>query len=55
VPSIRDDSAGGADPGRGSGLAGLGDRGEALGGSLEVGSPPGAGTLLVVLLSLRLR
>jgi len=39
--SIRDDSAGGADPARGSGLIGLRDRAEARGGSLEVSSPPG--------------
>jgi signal transduction histidine kinase len=53
--SIRDDGAGGADPARGSGLTGLRDRAEALGGSLEVSSPPGAGTLIVARLPLRLR
>ena len=53
--SIRDDGVGGADPARGSGLIGLRDRAEALGGSLEVSSPPGAGTLIVVQLPLRLR
>ena len=53
--SIRDDGVGGADPARGSGLIGLRDRAEALGGSLEVSSPPGAGTLMVVQLPLRLR
>jgi signal transduction histidine kinase len=52
--SIRDDGVGGADPSRGSGLIGLRDRAEALGGSLEVNSPPGAGTLMVVQLPLRL-
>ena len=52
--SIRDDGAGGADPARGSGLIGLRDRAEALGGSLEVSSPPGEGTLILVLLPLRL-
>jgi signal transduction histidine kinase len=46
--SIRDDGVGGADPGRGSGLIGLRDRAEALGGSIEVNSPPGEGTLIVV-------
>jgi signal transduction histidine kinase len=40
----RDDGTGGADPGRGSGLAGLKDRIEALGGTLAVHSPPGHGT-----------
>ena len=52
--SIRDDGAGGADPARGSGLIGLRDRVEALGGSLEVSSPPGEGTLILVQLPLRL-
>jgi signal transduction histidine kinase len=41
--SVRDDGVGGADP-RGSGLAGLRERAEALGGTLELTSPPGAGT-----------
>jgi signal transduction histidine kinase len=36
--SIRDDGVGGADPARGSGLIGLRDRAEALGGSLKVSS-----------------
>ena len=53
--SIRDDGAGGADPARGSGLIGLRDRVEALGGSLEVSSPPGEGTLILVQLPVRLR
>jgi len=53
--SIRDDGAGGADPARGSGLIGLRDRAEALGGSLEVSSPPGEGTLMLVQLPLRLQ
>jgi signal transduction histidine kinase len=42
--SIRDDGVGGADPARGSGLAGLTDRVEALGGSIRLHSAPGAGT-----------
>ena len=42
--SIRDDGAGGADARRGSGLGGLTDRVEALGGTLRVESRPGAGT-----------
>jgi signal transduction histidine kinase len=43
---VRDDGAGGADPLRGSGLTGLKDRVEALGGTFSVHSPPGAGTTL---------
>lgn len=45
---ISDDGVGGADPDRGSGLVGLTDRVEALGGSIEVDSPPGGGTTLRV-------
>jgi signal transduction histidine kinase len=44
--SIRDDGVGGADPDRGSGLVGLRDRVEALGGTIETTSPPGQGTCL---------
>jgi signal transduction histidine kinase len=44
---VRDDGSGGADPGHGSGLRGLADRLEALGGRLELHSPPGAGTALI--------
>jgi signal transduction histidine kinase len=43
---VRDDGVGGADPARGSGLRGLADRLQALGGTLEVDSPPGRGTEL---------
>jgi signal transduction histidine kinase len=46
--TIRDDGVGGADPGRGSGLIGLRDRIEALGGKIEVASPTGSGTSLFV-------
>jgi signal transduction histidine kinase len=46
--SIRDDGVGGADAGRGSGLTGLTDRVEALGGELAIASPPGGGTSLRV-------
>ena len=46
--AIRDDGIGGADPARGSGLTGLGDRVEALGGTLEVTSPAGGGTTLLI-------
>lgn len=52
--SICDDGVGGADPARGSGLIGLRDRVEALGGSIEVSSPRGDGTLILVQLPLRL-
>jgi signal transduction histidine kinase len=45
--AIRDDGIGGADPGQGSGLVGLSDRIEALGGTLEVTSPTNGTTLLV--------
>ena len=43
---VRDDGAGGANPTRGSGLRGLRDRVEALGGSFTLTSPPGAGTVV---------
>jgi signal transduction histidine kinase len=45
--TVRDDGVGGADPDRGSGLTGLRDRVEALGGQLEITSAPGEGTVLV--------
>jgi signal transduction histidine kinase len=45
--SVRDDGIGGASLEKGSGLRGLADRVEALGGRLSVESPPGEGTLLV--------
>jgi signal transduction histidine kinase len=43
---IADDGVGGADAAGGSGLHGLADRVEALGGCLRVTSPPGAGTVI---------
>ena len=46
--SISDDGVGGADPTRGSGLVGLKDRVEAIGGTLTVQSRPGQGTRLVI-------
>jgi PAS domain S-box-containing protein len=52
--SIRDDGVGGANPARGSGLIGLRDRVEALGGSVELNSPPGQGTHITVLFPLDL-
>jgi signal transduction histidine kinase len=45
--AIRDDGVGGADPAHGSGLVGLRDRVEALGGTLEIASTPGLGTSLL--------
>lgn len=48
--SIRDDGIGGADPRHGSGLIGLGDRVEALGGKFTITSQPGSGTSLLVTL-----
>jgi signal transduction histidine kinase len=44
--TVRDDGIGGADSGRGSGLVGLRDRVEALGGTLAIDSVSGAGTSL---------
>jgi signal transduction histidine kinase len=44
---IRDDGVGGADPARGTGLAGLADRVESLGGTFRVVSQAGEGTRVV--------
>jgi signal transduction histidine kinase len=44
--TVRDDGVGGADPTAGSGLRGLAARVEALGGRLDVNSPPELGTLI---------
>jgi signal transduction histidine kinase len=49
---VSDDGAGGADPAGGSGLRGLVDRVEALGGRLGIDSPPGRGTRLTAELPL---
>jgi PAS domain S-box-containing protein len=43
---VADDGVGGADQRGGSGVRGLGDRVEALGGTLELDSPAGVGTTL---------
>ena len=43
---VRDDGVGGTDPTAGTGLRGLADRVSALGGTLEIESPPGEGTVL---------
>jgi signal transduction histidine kinase len=53
--TVRDDGVGGADPARGSGLTGLGDRVEALGGRISMTSPPGHGTTIAVTLPIRAR
>jgi signal transduction histidine kinase len=50
--SVRDDGIGGADPTGGSGLVGLRDRVEALGGALSVRSRRGEGTSLDIELPL---
>ena len=46
IVEVRDDGGGGVDPARGSGLRGLADRVSALGGTLEIESPVGAGTTI---------
>jgi signal transduction histidine kinase len=51
--TIDDDGVGGADPVQGSGLIGLADRVEALGGTIAIASPPGEGTSLCIELPLR--
>jgi signal transduction histidine kinase len=50
--TVRDDGAGGAEPARGSGLLGLRDRAEAIGGTLSLESPPNLGTSLIAELPL---
>jgi signal transduction histidine kinase len=46
--TVRDDGIGGADPAQGSGLTGLRDRIEAVGGTLDVTSPAGGGTTVLI-------
>jgi signal transduction histidine kinase len=53
VVEVHDDGRGGANLGGGSGLRGLADRVEALGGHLDVRSPLGAGTVVRAQLPLR--
>ena len=53
--SIRDDGIGGADLTRGSGLIGLTDRVEALGGRVQISSVAGSGTSLVATIPIRNR
>jgi signal transduction histidine kinase len=52
--SIRDDGIGGADPARGSGLVGLVDRVQALGGTIDISSVRGDGTHITATLPLDL-
>jgi signal transduction histidine kinase len=53
--TVADDGRGGADPDSGTGLRGLADRVDALGGALEIHSPPGAGTRITARLPLAQR
>jgi signal transduction histidine kinase len=53
--SIRDDGIGGADVANGSGLTGLTNRVESLGGHLEISSKAGSGTSLLVDIPLEVR
>jgi len=45
---VSDDGVGGADPARGTGLAGLAKRAASVDGTFEIASPPGGPTLLTV-------
>jgi signal transduction histidine kinase len=49
---VRDDGVGGADAARGSGLTALMDRVEAVGGRMEISSPAGSGTTVLVTIPL---
>jgi len=51
--AIHDDGVGGADPGRGTGLTGLRDRIEALGGTIKIASGRGRGTSVLATFPLR--
>jgi signal transduction histidine kinase len=53
VVVVADDGVGGADPSSGSGLDGLRDRIELLGGEFSIDSPPGQGTRIVAAIPLR--
>jgi signal transduction histidine kinase len=52
---ITDDGVGGADSGKGSGLIGLVDRVDALGGQMRITSPAGNGTSLLVRIPINVR
>jgi signal transduction histidine kinase len=45
---VSDDGVGGADPARGTGLAGLAQRAASVDGTFEIASPPGGPTLITV-------
>ena len=45
---VSDDGVGGADPARGTGLAGLAKRAASVDGTFEIASPPGGPTLITV-------
>jgi signal transduction histidine kinase len=51
--AVSDDGQGGADAAGGSGLTGLVDRVEAIGGTIQIDSPPGLGTALHVKLPVK--
>lgn len=51
---VTDDGSGGADPSRGTGLAGLGQRASTVDGKLHLSSPPGGPTTVTVELPMRL-
>ena len=53
VVRIADDGRGGADPAAGSGLVGLTDRLDAIGGSVRIESPAGGGTTVVATIPLQ--
>ena len=53
IVEIRDNGSGGADPAGGTGLRGLADRVEALGGELRLESGEGSGTVIRAELPLR--
>jgi signal transduction histidine kinase len=53
--TVADDGVGGADPDRGSGLRGLADRVDALGGRLVISSSPGEGTTITADLPLTIQ
>jgi signal transduction histidine kinase len=46
--TISDDGVGGADPARGTGLAGLAKRASSIDGTFEIASPPGGPTVITV-------
>ena len=51
---VTDDGRGGADPSRGTGLAGLGQRASTVDGTLHLSSPPGGPTTVTVELPMRM-